>query len=208
MSKKLIETDLGSVLGNSGVNGKNGKSIEYIIDQINSRIGLRQEGSLDYEYTPNLQGKDGEKGERGYFYVPVIKQTSEGIVLSWDNNGGLNNPLEINIKGDKGDTGDTLITMLFPASLTDITEPKQGYIYFVPHEGGSTPNHYDEYVYIDSETRFEKVGEQLIDLTDYVKSVTLENYYTKTETDTKLSTFYTKTEIDALIGEVGDMIES
>lgn len=47
-------------------------------------------------------GNDGEKGDPGAVFTPSV--SSEGII-SWTNNGGLQNPSSVNIKGPKGDNG-------------------------------------------------------------------------------------------------------
>lgn len=47
-------------------------------------------------------GEQGERGETGYYFTPNVSTDGE---LSWSNNGGLDNPTPINIKGEKGETG-------------------------------------------------------------------------------------------------------
>ena len=49
-------------------------------------------------------GAAGAKGANGTTFTPSV---SSAGVLSWSNNGGLNNPTSVNIKGPKGDTGAT-----------------------------------------------------------------------------------------------------
>ena len=51
------------------------------------------------------QGDRGETGSKGATFTPSV---SEAGVLSWTNNGGLTNPIPVNIKGPKGD--DAVIT--------------------------------------------------------------------------------------------------
>lgn len=46
----------------------------------------------------------GSAGNDGTTFVPSV--SADGV-LSWTNNGGLENPAAVNIKGDKGDKGDT-----------------------------------------------------------------------------------------------------
>ena len=50
------------------------------------------------------KGSTGDTGPRGYYFTPAV--SSDGA-LSWTNNGGLTNPVTVNIKGPKGDAGDT-----------------------------------------------------------------------------------------------------
>ena len=47
-------------------------------------------------------GPKGDKGDDGVTFIPSV---SEAGVISWTNNGGLNNPESVNIKGAKGDNG-------------------------------------------------------------------------------------------------------
>ena len=60
-----------------------------------------QTNSLLISYSGTLQGPAGENG------VTSIPSVSEDGVLSWTNDGELNNPTPVNIKGEKGDTGNT-----------------------------------------------------------------------------------------------------
>ena len=54
---------------------------------------------------PGIQGPkgaDGLKGDTGPYFTPTV--SAEGI-LSWSNNGGLDNPASVSIKGPQGETG-------------------------------------------------------------------------------------------------------
>lgn len=55
----------------------------------------------------HLVGKQGIRGERGYYFIPSVAASGD---LSWDNNGKLDNPETVNIKGPKGDGGTIQIT--------------------------------------------------------------------------------------------------
>lgn len=48
------------------------------------------------------QGPRGEKGEVGYYFTPNVDESGN---LSWSNNGNLNNPSTVNIKGPQGEQG-------------------------------------------------------------------------------------------------------
>mgnify|MGYP004562065031 CR=1 FL=1 len=48
------------------------------------------------------QGNPGDKGDTGAVFTPSV--SDEGII-SWSNNGGLNNPTSVNIKGPQGSVG-------------------------------------------------------------------------------------------------------
>lgn len=49
-------------------------------------------------------GATGAKGANGATFTPSV---SSAGVLSWSNNGGLNNPTSVNIKGPQGERGTT-----------------------------------------------------------------------------------------------------
>ena len=51
-----------------------------------------------------VQGVQGETGPRGYTFTPSVDAQGN---ISWTNDGGLVNPITVNIKGPKGDTGAT-----------------------------------------------------------------------------------------------------
>lgn len=55
----------------------------------------------------HLVGKQGIQGPRGYYFTPFVAPSGE---LSWNNNGELDNPATVNIKGPKGDGGTVEIT--------------------------------------------------------------------------------------------------
>ena len=50
------------------------------------------------------KGADGAKGDTGPYFTPTV--SAEGII-SWSNNGGLDNPASVSIKGPQGAKGDT-----------------------------------------------------------------------------------------------------
>ena len=55
----------------------------------------------------HLVGTQGIKGDTGYYFTPAVDALGN---LSWNNNGELNNPETVNIKGPKGDGGTVEIT--------------------------------------------------------------------------------------------------
>lgn len=64
----------------------------------------------------------GAKGETGAVYTPSV--SADGTI-SWTNNGGLQNPTSVNIKGPKGDTGATGATPNITASATTLAPGSQ-----------------------------------------------------------------------------------
>ena len=55
----------------------------------------------------HLVGTQGVKGDIGYYFTPTVDALGN---LSWNNNGELNNPVTVNIRGPKGDGGTVEIT--------------------------------------------------------------------------------------------------
>lgn len=54
------------------------------------------------EITPGGSGGTGEAGKDGTTFIPAVDASGN---LSWSNDGGLENPATVNIKGPKGNTG-------------------------------------------------------------------------------------------------------
>ena len=61
-------------------------------------IYMWQESKNDWEYQGELQGATGAH------YTPVITETADAVMLGWTNDGGLENPLAVNIRGADGRT--------------------------------------------------------------------------------------------------------
>lgn len=100
------------------------------------------------------QGIQGEKGNDGFTFIPAVSQDG---TLSWSNNGNLENPGEINIKGPKGDMGTGLKILGCyedTASLqSNVIAPSPGDVYGV---GSSAP--YDIYVYDGTVSSWKNYG--------------------------------------------------
>lgn len=94
-------------------------------------------------------GATGERGPAGAHYTPSV--TADGD-LSWSNNGGLDNPATVNIRGPqgaqgaKGDTGEGFAVLGYYASLSalqaGVSNPSAGDAYGV---GAGEP--YDIYIW-------------------------------------------------------------
>ena len=175
-----------------------GRSIEYIIDNVNHRIGFRVEGETNYTYTDSLKGEQGIQGIQG---VQGVKG-EKGDIGS------------IGPQGEKGDTGVIEIKRSIVSSFSDLpVNGDNGTIYLVPITGEDI-NVYEEYLYITETGKYEKIGSSKTDLTDYYNKTAIDtalsnkantgNVYTKSEVDTSLntkanvSTTYSKTETDIL----------
>lgn len=94
--------------GPAGADGQDGFSPTVSVEKItggNQVTITDAEGPHSFDV---MDGKDGtggggEGGENGATFIPSV---SEEGVISWTNDGGLENPEPVNIKGPKGDTGE------------------------------------------------------------------------------------------------------
>ena len=68
--------------------------------------GTPENRSFEFAFN-NIVGKRGLKGDTGYYFTPKVDTTGD---LSWVNNGGLENPATVNIRGPKGEGGTVVIT--------------------------------------------------------------------------------------------------
>ena len=191
-----------------------GRSIEYIIDNVNHRIGFRVEGETNYTYTDSLKGEQGIQGIQGVQGVKgdAFKYsdfTTEQLASLKGEKGDIGS---IGPQGEKGDTGVIEIKRSIVSSFSDLpVNGDNGTIYLVPITGEDI-NVYEEYLYITETGKYEKIGSSKTDLTDYYNKTAIDtalsnkantgNVYTKSEVDTALSTkanisdVYTKSEVD------------
>ena len=101
--------------GSTYITLKQVKGIQPINDGVNYRLmaskgdkgergtdGSVSFGSLTATQKNSLKGEKGDKGDRGYYYIPNVDKQGN---LSWQNNGELDNPPTINLKGPKGSPG-------------------------------------------------------------------------------------------------------
>ena len=69
----------------------------------------------------HLVGTQGVKGDTGYYFTPTVDALGN---LSWNNNGELNNPVTVNIRGPKGDGGTVEITnVVIDNGSSEIADP-------------------------------------------------------------------------------------
>ena len=79
--------------GEQGIQGKAFTFSDFTSEQLENLRGPQ-----------GLPGEPGQAGKDGATFTPSI--SSSGI-LTWSNNGGLNNPSAVNLKGPQGDPGGT-----------------------------------------------------------------------------------------------------
>ena len=101
MAKKKVQIQL--------LNEKTGAVIEDVdpltsADAVTFTDGETFQQKYDSGKLKGQTGATGAKGANGATFTPSV---SSAGVLSWSNNGGLNNPTSINIKGPQGERGAT-----------------------------------------------------------------------------------------------------
>ena len=100
--------------GPQGAQGPKGDSFQTVVeDDGNGNITIRA-----------LTTEGGSSGTNGYTFTPYV---SDAGVISWTNDGGLDNPTPVNIKGPAGATGATGAT---GAPGADGKTPVKGTDYF------------------------------------------------------------------------------
>lgn len=93
-----------------------GEIIVYLPDASQSDISFKiGDGSSTLAALPMFVKVSG--GPAGTTFKPDV--SSDGV-LSWTNNGGLENPADVNIKGPKGDNGDTGATGANGTGIADV----------------------------------------------------------------------------------------
>lgn len=104
----------GSGSGTPGTDGADGEdggyytpdvSAEGVLSWTASKEGMPAVASVNIKGADGQDGIDGAKGmqgDRGVTFTPVMV----GTTLSWTNDGGMQNPPSVDLKGDKGDAGD------------------------------------------------------------------------------------------------------
>jgi len=73
---------------------------QILVDTETDRITVS--GEKGDTGTQGMPGNDGTDGVNGAAFVPTV---SAAGVISWENDGGLPNPLSVNIKGERGEDG-------------------------------------------------------------------------------------------------------
>lgn len=79
---------------------KSGETFNFLTDMSGAQ-GIK--GDKGEQGIQGEKGIKGDKGDEGAHFTPAVDDAGN---LSWTNNGGLENPATVNIKGVKGDKGD------------------------------------------------------------------------------------------------------
>lgn len=108
--------------GSQGPTGPQGSTGPYFTPSVDEsgNLSWSNNGGLTNPTTVNIKGPQGEQGEQGiqgnagpqgpqglqgnpgYYFTPSVSNTGD---LSWTNNGNLENPTTVNIKGPQGPQG-------------------------------------------------------------------------------------------------------
>lgn len=123
-SKLYVKTDseysfITDLSGSPGIQGPTGPkgdtglsaTIEIgVVDTVDSNSsaevtnsGTTNNAIFNFKIPKGDKGLQGERGLQGFYFTPNVDINGN---ISWTNNGDLNNPDTINIKGPKGDKGD------------------------------------------------------------------------------------------------------
>lgn len=105
---------------------------------------------MDMLNEDNLEISIYPRGNTGYIFTPHVADNGD---LSWTNDGGLENPPIVNIKGPRGPQG--LIQFLIVETLPEIGSSE--IMYLVPYESSRGNNLYNEYIWVNN--AFEMVSE-------------------------------------------------
>ena len=95
----------------STINGTTTLTFNYLKGATGAKGDKGDQGATG---AAGVKGDKGDQGPKGTTFTPSV---SSAGVISWTNDGGLNNPTSINIKGpqgvkgDKGDPGKTVISL-------------------------------------------------------------------------------------------------
>lgn len=93
--------------GDDGEHGKDGITPLFRINKTTSELEVSYDNGENYEstgfFTIGPEGKPGEAGKNGVTFAPEVD--AEGN-LSWSNDGGLENPAVVNIRGNDGRDGE------------------------------------------------------------------------------------------------------
>lgn len=101
----LENPDPVSVKGDTGPQGPKGdKGDKGDTGATGPRGETGPQGATGATGAQGPKGDKGDKGDTGYVFTPSIN--SEGVV-SWTNNGGLDNPEPVSVRGPQGVKGDT-----------------------------------------------------------------------------------------------------
>lgn len=247
--------------GEEGIDGENGATFIPYLDS-DGNLSWSNDKGLENPQTINIKGQKGDTGDKGEqglqgekgedgadgqngingvdgkdgaTFIPNVDEEGN---LSWTNNKGLDNPTEVNIKGQKGDNGENGAKGEEGRGITNITKKSsEGLIdtYTINFsdntntefqvtngKDGEGSGDMAKAVYDTNNNGIvdnaEKVNGHTVDIdvpanavftdTIYDVATTTTNGLMSTEDKTKLDNMYTKSEVDNIIGDINIILAS
>ena len=179
--------------GKDGINGIDGVGVSSI-DFSGYVMNVRLSNGIEY-HSPSLQGEKGEIGERGAGIKEVRQNSDYTLTLVFEDGHEFTTGVLRGEKGERGDSGlfdpilsenstnaaqsraikayiDNAISGVAGLSSTIVdslpSSGKNGVLYLLV-DPQSEDNQYDEYLWINSTKKFERIGATSVDLSGYVK---------------------------------------